>query len=79
MIFIVLMTVIWSLKAFDYIYIMTHGGPANSSDVVSTLMYDQAFNNYSAGYAAALGLSMTVITGIVLAAYSFLRKKGWEE
>jgi raffinose/stachyose/melibiose transport system permease protein len=79
MIFIVLMTVIWSLKAFDYIFIMTHGGPANSSDVVSTLMYDQAFNNYSAGYAAALGLSMTVITGIVLAVYSFLRKKGWEE
>jgi raffinose/stachyose/melibiose transport system permease protein len=79
MIFIVLMTVIWSLKAFDYIYIMTHGGPANSSDVISTLMYDQAFNQYSAGYAAALGLSMTVIIGIVLAIYQLIRKRGWEE
>jgi len=73
------MTIIWSLKAFDYIYIMTHGGPAGSSEVISTLMYSQAFNNYSAGYAAALGMSMTVIIGIVLAVYSFLRKKGWEE
>lgn len=79
MIFVVLMTIIWSLKAFDYIFIMTHGGPANSSDVVSTLMYDQAFNQYSAGYAAALGLSMTVIVGLVLAVYQFLRRKGWEE
>lgn len=79
MIFIVLMTIIWSLKAFDYIFIMTHGGPANSSDVISTLMYDQAFNQYSAGYAAALGLSMTVIVAIVLVAYQFLRRRGWEE
>ncbi|WP_433046211.1 carbohydrate ABC transporter permease [Dactylosporangium sp. CS-033363] len=79
LVFIVLMTVIWSLKAFDYIFIMTHGGPANSSDVVSTLMYDQAFNQYSAGYAAALGLSMTAVTGIVLAGYAWLRRKGWEE
>jgi raffinose/stachyose/melibiose transport system permease protein len=78
-VFVVLMTVIWSLKAFDYIYIMTHGGPANSSDVVSTLMYDEAFNQYSAGYAAALGLSMTVITAVVLAVYQYLRRRGWEE
>ena len=78
-IFILLMTIIWSLKAFDYIYIMTHGGPAGSSEVISTLMYSEAFNNYSAGYAAALGMSMTVIIGIVLAVYSFLRKRGWEE
>jgi raffinose/stachyose/melibiose transport system permease protein len=79
MVFIVLMTIIWSLKAFDYIYIMTHGGPAHSSDVVSTLMYDEAFNQYSAGYAAALGLSMTVVTGVVLAVYQLLRRRGWEE
>jgi raffinose/stachyose/melibiose transport system permease protein len=79
LVFVVLMTVIWSLKAFDYIFVMTHGGPANSSNVVSTLMYDEAFNQYSAGYAAALGLSMTVITGLVLTVYTYLRRKGWEE
>ena len=79
MIFLVLMTVIWSLKAFDYIFIMTQGGPAGSSEVVSTLMYKQAFNEYEAGYAAALGLSMTVVTAVVLAVYQYLRKKGWED
>jgi raffinose/stachyose/melibiose transport system permease protein len=79
MIFLVLMTVIWTLKAFDYIFIMTQGGPAGSSEVVSTLMYKQAFNEYSAGYAAALGLSMTVVTAVILAVYQVLRKKGWEE
>lgn len=78
LVFIVLMTIIWSLKAFDYIFIMTQGGPAGSSEVVSTLMYKQAFNEYEAGYAAALGLSMTFVTGLVLAGYQLLRRKGWE-
>jgi raffinose/stachyose/melibiose transport system permease protein len=79
LIFLFLMTVIWSLKAFDYIFIMTQGGPAGSSEVVSTLMYKTAFNEYSAGYAAALGMSMTVVTGVILAVYQYLRRKGWEE
>jgi raffinose/stachyose/melibiose transport system permease protein len=79
MVFIVLMTVIWTLKAFDYIFIMTEGGPAGSSEVVATLMYKQAFNEYSAGYAAALGLSMTLVTAVILAVYQWMRKKGWED
>ncbi|GAA2364740.1 sugar-binding protein [Catellatospora methionotrophica] len=78
-VFLSLMTVIWTLKAFDYIFIMTGGGPAGSSEVVSTLMYKQAFNEYEAGYAAALGLTMTVIIGFVLAGYQYLKRKGWEE
>jgi raffinose/stachyose/melibiose transport system permease protein len=79
LIFLILMTVIWSLKAFDYIFIMTQGGPAGSSEVVSTLMYKQAFNEYEAGYAAALGLSMTFVTAIILGFYQMLRRRGWEE
>jgi raffinose/stachyose/melibiose transport system permease protein len=79
LVFLVLMTIIWSLKAFDYIYILTQGGPAGSSDVVTTDMYREAFTNYRAGYAASLGLSMAFITALVLAVYSVLRKRrGWE-
>jgi raffinose/stachyose/melibiose transport system permease protein len=79
LVFLVLMTVIWSLKAFDYIYIITQGGPAGSSDVVSTVMYRDAFTNYQAGYAASLGLSMAFLTAVVLAVYALIRRrKGWE-
>lgn len=79
LLFLSLMTLIWTLKAFDYIFIMTQGGPAGSSEVVSTLMYKQAFNEYEAGYAAALGLSMTVVTALVLVVYQVLRRRGWED
>jgi raffinose/stachyose/melibiose transport system permease protein len=79
MVFLVLMSIIWTLKAFDYIFIMTQGGPAGSSDVVATVMYNHAFNQYEAGYAAALGLTMTVIAALVLLGYRWLRNRGWEE
>jgi raffinose/stachyose/melibiose transport system permease protein len=78
-VFVTLMTIIWSLKAFDYIWIMTQGGPAGSTEVISTLMYSKAFAEYEAGYAAALGLTMTLITAIVIALYQYLRRRGWEE
>jgi raffinose/stachyose/melibiose transport system permease protein len=76
--FLSLMTVIWTLKAFDYIYIMTQGGPAGSSEVVATYMYKAAFSNFEAGYAAALGLSMAIVTAVMLAVYQVIRKRGWE-
>lgn len=78
-IFLGLMMVIWTLKAFDYIWIMTGGGPAGSTEVVSTYMYKMAFREFDAGYAASLGLSMAFITLIVLAGYQVIRRKGWEE
>jgi raffinose/stachyose/melibiose transport system permease protein len=78
LVFMFLMTVIWSMKVFDYIYIITKGGPGDASQVVSTLMYNDIFNNFEAGYAAAIGLSMTFVVGVVLAVYFYLRKRGSE-
>ena len=77
-IFLALMSAIWTLKAFDYVWIMTGGGPANSSEVIATYMYKTALLNYEAGYAATLGLSMAFMTIIVLAFYQVIRRRGWE-
>jgi raffinose/stachyose/melibiose transport system permease protein len=74
--FLALMTVVWSLKVFDYIYIITRGGPGGASQVVSTFMYDQAFSQFNAGYAAAIGLSMSFVIVVVLAGYFYLRRRG---
>jgi raffinose/stachyose/melibiose transport system permease protein len=78
LIFMWLMSIIWTLKAFDYIYIITAGGPGGASDVMATLMYRKAFNEYDAGYAASLGISMTLLTALVLVGYQVLRRRGWE-
>jgi raffinose/stachyose/melibiose transport system permease protein len=78
LVFMWLMSIIWTLKAFDYIYIITGGGPGGASDVMATLMYRKAFSEYEAGYAASLGISMTILTGLVLVGYQVLRRRGWE-
>lgn len=78
LIFMWLMSIIWTLKAFDYVYIITGGGPGGASEVMATLMYRKAFNEYDAGYAASLGISMTMLTALVLVGYQVLRRRGWE-
>jgi raffinose/stachyose/melibiose transport system permease protein len=78
LVFVVLITVIGSLLAFDYIYIMTQGGPAGATDVVGTLLYERAFRLFEAGYAAAMGLSMTLLSAVLMVVYLQLRRRGWE-
>jgi multiple sugar transport system permease protein len=52
-------------QAFDLIYVMTRGGPANSTSLVIFYIYQQAFqfNNY--GYAAAMASFLVLILLIV--------------
>lgn len=78
LVFVVLMTIIGSLLVFDYIYIITQGGPAGASEVVATLMYKEAFARFEAGYAAALGLGMSFLSGLIVLVFVYLRRKGWE-
>jgi raffinose/stachyose/melibiose transport system permease protein len=63
-----IMTVIWSFLAFDFVYILTQGGPAFSSEVLSTLSYRYAFYNFTVGPAAAVALVISLF-GLVATAF----------
>jgi raffinose/stachyose/melibiose transport system permease protein len=77
--FLGLMTIIWSFLSFDYVYILTEGGPAGSTDVLSTLLYRNAFTNLQAGYASAIGVILALISGVVVASYLIIRRvRQWE-
>ncbi|WP_248965073.1 carbohydrate ABC transporter permease [Sphaerisporangium perillae] len=76
--FLGLMTVIWSFLVFDYIYILTQGGPAGSTDVLGTLLYRNAFANQQAGYAASIGVVMALISVISVSGFLYLRRRGWD-
>ncbi len=49
---------------FNEIYVITGGGPSHSSEVMSTLMYDQAFVHGKLGYASAIGTIILVLSMI---------------
>ena len=77
-IFVVLLTIINSLLVFDYVFIITQGGPAGASEVVGTLMWKEAFERFEAGYASAMGLGLSFIAGVIVLIFIFLRRRGWE-
>jgi len=54
------MTVIWSFLVFDFVYILTQGGPAFSSEVLSTMVYRQAFYDLEVGKAAATAIVISI-------------------
>jgi raffinose/stachyose/melibiose transport system permease protein len=76
--FMLMMTAIWSFLVFEYIWILTQGGPAGSSEVLGTLVYKQAFNNFEAGYGAAIGLTMSAFAGGIILIFIILRRLGWD-
>lgn len=49
------LNLIGSLKLFDMIKALTNGGPAGTTESLSTMMYRLYFSSEQAGYAAALG------------------------
>lgn len=78
LVFMLLMTVVWSFTVFDFIWIITRGGPAGSSEVVTTLAYKEAFQDFEAGYAASMGLGLSLISALVVLGFFLLRRMGWE-
>ena len=67
-----------SMLTFDFIWLLTQGGPAGASEVMGTVLYRQAFRRFEAGYASAIGLSMTFFAVLILSLFGILRRRGWE-
>src|SRR5699024_1017337 len=56
-----IINVIFSLHAFDIIFVMTGGGPGFATTVLLQYIYESAFSNGELGYASALSVVLTVI------------------
>ncbi|MGI9254932.1 MAG: carbohydrate ABC transporter permease [Thermomicrobiales bacterium] len=65
-----ILSLIGSLKYFDLIYVMTGGGPGDSTQLMATYMYKNAFTQFDMGYGSAIAVALFliafVITGVVL-------------
>ena len=67
--------VIASMQIFTEAFIMTKGGPLESTLFYNLYLYNQAFENFNMGYASALAWILLVITLIVTLAQFRLSKK----
>ena len=61
----VLITTIGGFKVFDLIFVLTGGGPANSTQVLGTYIYQQAFGLANMGYANAIAVILLIIAVVL--------------
>jgi len=64
-----------AFKVFDIIWVMTRGGPANSTRSLSILVYQEAFSFQRAGSGASLALIVTLFVTLLAGAYAALVRK----
>ena len=67
---VILLLSIWTMNSFTFIYLLTEGGPAHSSEILSLYIYRQAFKNYDFGTASAAASVLFVITAAIALVYN---------
>lgn len=75
LIFVIVTTVIFTLRSFEQVYIVTSGGPLNSTNLLVYYIYQEAFAQFDFGYAAA---AATVLLGVTLVLV-YIQLQIWKE
>ncbi len=73
--FVVIITAISSLQVFDLIYLMTQGGPFESTNVLVYAIYKNAFEYFNVGKASAIAYVLFIIILVLTLIQWNLRKK----
>jgi multiple sugar transport system permease protein len=74
---VILLRCIWTFNAFDEVYVLTGGGPANATTIASLFTYQTAFSYYKIGYASSIGVVMFLILLFPVMIYIREIKKSW--
>ncbi|MGF1481551.1 MAG: carbohydrate ABC transporter permease [Cyanophyceae cyanobacterium] len=75
LVFATVTTAIFTLRSFEQVYVITGGGPLNSTNLLVYYVYQEAFSRFEFGYAAA---AATVLLGITLILV-YVQLRTWEE
>ncbi|MBC7624819.1 MAG: sugar ABC transporter permease [Aeromicrobium sp.] len=73
---VTVMSSIAAMKVFEEVYVMTQGGPMDSTKTLVYYLYESAFSEFEMGYASAIGVVLFVLTLVFsLINLRFLREK----
>ncbi len=65
-----------SLRAFDIPFLLTGGGPGNSSQLMSSYMYKQAFSSMKYGYGSAIAVFIVVLCLLITSSFMHYFREG---
>ncbi len=75
----VMLCISGSLKTFDLIYVMTHGGPYHATEVMALYMYNQTFSSLRYGYGSAVSLLIFIFSfALIIIVNKLLKPKNIE-
>ncbi|MBI3455256.1 MAG: sugar ABC transporter permease [Candidatus Rokubacteria bacterium] len=74
----ILFRAIDALKTFDIIFVITQGGPANSTETINILLFNQAFSYFNMGYASSMAVALfAIVMGASLILIRVRRTAAW--
>lgn len=74
--FLVIITMVNSLQAYDQIQILTQGGPSGSTRTLLYMYYQLGFEEFNMGQATAVAIVLILIT-VLLSVVQFTASKKW--
>jgi len=75
LIFTTITTVIFTLRSFEQVYVISGGGPLNSTNLLVFYIYQEAFGQFDFGYAAAAATVLLAITMVLV----YFQLRTWGE
>jgi multiple sugar transport system permease protein len=66
LVLVIVTTGIFTLRSFEQIYVMTGGGPLNSTNLLAYHIYERAFGRFDFGYAAAATTLLLLVTSVLV-------------
>lgn len=75
LIFAAVTTIIFTLRSFEQVYVVTGGGPLNTTNLLTYYIYEEAFGRFDLGYAAAVATVLLTITFVVV----YLQLQTWSD
>lgn len=72
---VALLMTIWSIRRFEIIYLLTGGGPVETTNTIVVSIYRRAFSDQDLGTAAALGMLGLVLSLMVTLVFFFVDRR----
>lgn len=67
----VVIIAMYALRSFDFIWVLTGGGPGYSSHTLSVMMYREAFQSMRYAYGAAIASGLLVLVLLLVVPYTY--------
>ncbi|MFG1684507.1 carbohydrate ABC transporter permease [Nonomuraea sp. NPDC049269] len=76
MFFVMVTNLIGAFQVFDTVFVMTNGGPSQSTEVINFKIFQTAFREFDFGYASTLSMLLfAIILGVTLVQVRFFGKR----